>query len=260
MERSRKMGCGGLPTRRGALMVLAGAALLVPQAWAADEAAKSADTKSGDPKPADTKSDSGQAGEAGKLVSRDGFPLARMVAGDPPKLDYGEGVVVPCNKGAFLTLWEGDTFWLTFGFASSARSERAKADAVRRAEAVMKYLLLTLTFAPDRLQKVEGHGWRQLVEDPVNYVIGDLEVPGRSSMPLTDANRGFGGADQSNLSGAVNPGVGGPGGGFPQMDSGPSGFDPSAMLTKVNAFAAFVAMKKDISLTDVRTRAKNVVL
>ncbi len=201
----------------------------------------------------------GSASVAG--AADDGLPKPKVLPGKPLILDYGEGVKVPCDKGAFLTLWEGSTFWLTFGVGISPQSERAKGLAVHHAVGAMRYLLLTLAFAPDRLKKVEGNGWRQKVENPSNYVLGELELPGHPGMPMTDAFMGFGNADQHNL--AVVAGVGGFGGPNDMpgaYGSGPTDFNSAMMLNKVNAFCDYVVKKKDMSLADVRKRATNVQL
>jgi hypothetical protein len=185
-----------------------------------------------------------------------GLPKPTVIPGKPPIMDYGQGVKVPAGKGAFLTLWEGETFWLTFGFGISHNPERAKGEAVHHAVGAMKYLLLTLAFAPDRLEKVDGNGWHQKVESPVNYVLGEIELPGHPGMPMTDAFKQFGNADQMNLGGVGGTGDIGPGGGMGQ--SGPGGYNSAMLLGKVNAFCSYVVWKKDLALADVRTRAKMV--
>ena len=184
---------------------------------------------------------------------------AKLVPGNPSILDYGEGVKVPCNKGAFLTLWEGDTFWLTFGFGTSPQSERAKGEATHHAIGAMKYLLLTLAFAPDRLQKVEGNGWRQKVESPANYVLGELELPGRPGVPATDAFMGFGNADQNVYWGGA-PTLGGPSGVVGASQGAQTGINPAMMLNKAHAFCSYVVKKVDLDLNAVRARARFVQL
>lgn len=191
----------------------------------------------------------------------DALPKPKLVPGKPPVLDYGEGVRVPCDKGAFLTLWEGDSFWLTFGFGISPQSARAQGLAVHHAIGAMRYLLLTLAFEPDRLMKIEGNGWRQKQEDPSNYVIGELDLPGHPGRSITDAFMGLGSADQHNLAGVAGAGgFGGPGEMPGAYGDGPSSFNSAVMDNKVNAFCSFVVMKNDLSLADVRKRAKDVML
>lgn len=197
----------------------------------------------------------------GAAVRADGdVPTARTIPGHPPIMDFGDGVKVPLSRGAFLTLWDGPSYWLTFGFGSAAVGDRAKGLAVHHAIGAMRYLLLTLAFAPDRLQKVEGSGWRQKVEDPTNYVFGELELPGQPGAAVTDASMGFGNADANLFIGGNNgPGIG-PGTGMSDPGSAFTGIDRSAMLTGVNAFCSYVVKKRELSLDDVRARARLVHL
>lgn len=188
----------------------------------------------------------------------DDLPKATVIKGKPPYLDFNDGVKVPCNKEAFLTLWEGPKYWLTFGYGSAGLADLARSRASVRARGAMRYLLLTLAFAPDRLAKGEGQGWRQKVENPENYVMGDLDLPGRPSRALDDVFLGRGNADASRFWG--QPDVGGmvyatpTGPGGPQMTT--SGMMPSMSAMNVNAFCCYVVLKKDLSLDDVRQRAK----
>lgn len=187
-----------------------------------------------------------------------GLPKATILPGKPPLLDFGEGLKVPCDKSAFLTLWEGQTFWLTFGFASSSLNEVAKKHAVVRAVTAMRTLLLTLAFTPARLKSVDGHGWRQKEDKSFNYVIGELDLPGRASKALDDVFLGGGNVDSSSFWGDAT--LTGPGAlnstqsGGMEMDT--NGILPSLTLATVNAFCCYVVMKKDLSLDDVRHRAK----
>lgn len=187
------------------------------------------------------------------------LPKATVVKGKPPYLDFNDGVKVPCTKAAFLTLWDGPGYWLTFGFGSAGIADAAHSRAVYHAEGAMRYLLLTLAFAPDRLDLVEGHGWRQKVEKPENYVMGDLALPGRPSRALDDIFLGRGSANasvfwgQPDVGGMVATAPGGPGGG---PDLSTSGMIPSMTAISVNAFCCYVVRKKDLSLADVRQRAK----
>ena len=236
-----------MPTRRALFTGLAGSALalgLVPgTAFAADAPAAAPAAPKIDPE----------------------IPTAKTIAGKPPYMDFGDGVKVPLSKGAFLTLWEGPTYWLTFGFGIASITERAQGLAVHHAIGAMKYLLLTLAFAPDRLLKVDGNGWRQKVEDPLNYVLGELELPGKPARAVTDSFMGVGNADANLFLGAgANLMSTGPSGG-PNMatantGANAAGMNRSAMLAKINAFCSYVVKKKDLSLEDVRDRAKEVHL
>ena len=199
-----------------------------------------------------------QAPAAAAPLPDDGLPHASVVKGKPPYLEFNDGVKVPCNKGAFLTLWEGPTYWLTFGFGSASIADVAQSRAVLRAQGAMRYLLLTLAFAPDRLELIDGHGWRQKVEKTENYVMGDLDLPGRPSRALDDVFLGRGSSDAKFFWG--QPGVGGMASTAPTGPGGPeigsSGMAPSMTAMSVNAFCCYVVLKKDLSLADVRQRAK----
>jgi hypothetical protein len=192
------------------------------------------------------------------VPSDDGLPHATVVKGKPPYLEFNDGVRVPCTKGAFLTLWEGPSYWLTFGFGSAGIADIAQSRAVYHAEGAMRYLLLTLAFAPERLVLAEGHGWRQKDEKASNYVMGDLDLPGRPSRALDDVFLGRGNVDakmfwgQPDAGGMVSMAPSGPGG--PEI--GGSGMMPTMSAMSVNAFCCYVVLKKDLSLADVRQRAK----
>ena len=107
-----------------------------------------------------------------------------MIPGGPSILDYGDGVRVPCNKTAFFTLWESSTFWLTFGFGISPSLDATAAQAGTQAGGVMKFLLLKLAFAPERLIKVDGNGWRKKDPNARDFVLGELQLPGSPGKPV----------------------------------------------------------------------------
>lgn len=197
----------------------------------------------------------GNAAQAGQ--GQNALPKASVIKGSPPILDFGEGLLVPCDKTAFLTLWEAKDFWLTFGFASEGIYDVARLHARHRAKGAMRYLLLTLAFAPDRLESVGGHGWRQKHESPNNYVLGELDVPGQFSKTFDDAYLGNGQADLSGFWG--EPSGAGFGTAAPVMGSTPqadmSGSTPPSSTASVNAFCCFVTQKSQLSLKDVRERA-----
>ena len=179
----------------------------------------------------------------------DDTPKATVVKGTPPLLDFGDGLKIPMSKAAFLTLWEGKTFWLTYGAGRSSYSQRAQGEAVLYATGAMKLLLMTLAFAPDRLDHADG-GWRLKVQDTKNYVLGDVELPGKPYWPITDANfSGFGDMDSPGLNAPLTGS---------SMENGPASaqFDPAAQMAMVNAFTTFIVLKKNCSLDDVRARAR----
>jgi len=165
-----------------------------------------------------------------------GSPIATVIQGKPPVLDFGDGVRVPCNKEAFLTLWEGKTYWLAFGAGQASLRFAANGQAVDHAKASMTALLLTRAFAADRLEQVEGSGWRLKSGNIRDFVRGDLALPGNPFWPVNDAKSAFG----SGMV-AVIKGVG-------------ATMEPT--WTKVDAFAAYVILKKDLSLDDVRKYAQ----
>jgi hypothetical protein len=176
-------------------------------------------------------------------------PKATVIAGKPPILDFGDGVRVPCDKSAFLTLWEGPHYWLTFGAGRSHYAEQAQGQAVKYAKSAMKLLLMTLAFAPDRLAPIEGHGWRLRSRDIKDFVKGDLELPGNPFWPGTDAFMGFATSDAPAL-GSLGFGA--------QSSSGTTG--GTDLLTGswiyVDAFSAYVIFKRDVTLAWVRQHAQ----
>ena len=176
-------------------------------------------------------------------------PKATVIPGHPPVLDFGDGVRVPCSKEAFLTLWAGKTYWLTLGAGRSHYSEQAQGEAVQYARAAMKLLLMTLAFAPDRLDHIDGGGWRLKSQDIKDFVHGDIDLPGNPFWPTNDTNMAFGDLDSAAL-GSL---------GFGSMDpSGRSGGGPdlTGSPNYAGGYAAYVVFKKDVSLDYVRSHAQ----
>ena len=184
----------------------------------------------------------------------DDTPTAKLISGTPPVLDYGGGVKVPCNKDAFFTLWEGSTFWLTFGFGISPSLETAESKSTNQALGVMKFLLLTLAFAPNRLVKVDGNGWRK--KDPAahDFVLGELNLPGSPSKPVSDAFLGGGNVEISPFWSFGNNGISVPG---PTGVGGSVTPAPPSDLRQAeqHAFTSYIILKTNLSLDDVRKRA-----
>jgi hypothetical protein len=176
-------------------------------------------------------------------------PKATVIPGKPPVLDFGDGVRVPCNKEAFLTLWEGKTYWLTFGAGRAHYSEQAQGQSVKYASAAMKLLLMTLALAPDRLEHVDGGGWRLKTRNIKDFVRGVVDLPGNPFWPTTDANMSFGTTDAPAL-GSLDFGTLG--------SMGASGYDITGSWNYVDAFAAYVVFKKDVTLDYVRARTQIV--
>jgi len=184
------------------------------------------------------------------------------VPGTPPRLDFGDGLKIPLNKSAFLTLWENNNIWICYGVGRSTHSLQANGAAVRFAVGAMKLLLLTLAFAPERLEHVDNCGWRLKSRNPKDYVLGDIELPGKPVFPVTDANLGFGDSDSNSIPNApgASLGNGGPGSQSSSATAQPGGssFDMTGSFNKVDAFTAYIVKKKDVSLEYVRLHAQLV--
>jgi len=173
-------------------------------------------------------------------------PKATVIPGNPPQLDFHDGVRVPCTKEAFLALWEGKTYWLTFGAGRSHYSQQAQGQAVKYASAAMKLLLMTMALAPQRLARIAGGGWRLKSGDIGDFVKGDIALPGNPFWPTTDANMGFGSSDAPAL-GSL---------GFGLAGNERNSLDLVGSSLYVDAFAAYVVFKRDVSLDYVRTNAR----
>lgn len=181
-------------------------------------------------------------------------PSAKLTSDKPPLLDYGGDLKVPCTKDAFFTLWEGGTFWLTFGFGISPSVDIAKIRATKQAVGVMKFMLLTLAFAPQRLVKSDSSGWRK--KDPAahDFVLGELDLPVHPSKSMSDAFLGLGNTEISPFWNWGNNGApfeSSSRNNMPAQSGPPSNLRPSDQ----HAFSSQIVMKKDLSLDDVRKRA-----
>lgn len=173
-------------------------------------------------------------------AAEEDLPVAKLVKGSPSILDFGGGVEVPVSRDAFYTLWEGDTFWLTFGFGIAPQYDIAKKFAERQSLNLMKFMLLTLAFAPQRLIKVKGRGWRKKVPEARDFVLGELPLPVQHTNSMTDAFLGAGNVVISSFYGA-----------------GGAWADPHNWQVAMRyAFGATLVMKKDMSLDNVRARAR----
>jgi hypothetical protein len=178
-------------------------------------------------------------------------PKATVIDGKPPILDFGDGVRVPCDKSAFLTLWEGPKYWLTLGAGRSHYSEQAQGQAVKYAKAAMQLLLMTLAFSLGRLEHVDGGGWRLKSKDIKDFVKGVVDLPGNPFWPGTDAFMGFGLSDAPSL-GSL---------GFGTLSS--SGITGGTDLLTgssiyIDAFSAYVVFKRDVTLAWVRSHSQLV--
>lgn len=167
-----------------------------------------------------------QRSEDGVVKGRRGGP--NMIKGDPPRLDFGGGLVIPMNASIFRTLWEGEDRWVTYGRAVSRLEVKAMQQAEIAAIGTMKLMLLTQAFAPERLVRFETCGWRNRTSDANDLVLGDIPLPGKPVMPTTD-----------RVTGSVTDG-----------DTGGVGEDGWHAVT------GYMVMKKDITLADVKARAQ----
>jgi hypothetical protein len=182
----------------------------------------------------------------------DGKPQAAVIPGKPPIMDFGDGLKIPLSKDAFLTLWEDKSFWLTYGVGRSSYSQRAEGEGVKFAKGAMELLILTLAFAPDRLEHVNDCGWRLKDPKAKNYVLGNIDLPGEPFWPITDAGMsGFGGTDSPGL----NAPPSGTMAGGPNWQPG-SSWNSSLGDNRVDAFTAYMVKKKDVDLAYVRARAQ----
>ncbi|MDR3527269.1 MAG: hypothetical protein P4L57_08295 [Rhizomicrobium sp.] len=181
-------------------------------------------------------------------------PNAKVVRGYPNVLDFGNGLKIPFDKRAFLALWEGPNFWLTYGFGRGRSTDQANEQAVKGAAGTMQVMLLTLAFEPDRLICEDG-GWRLKDQNLANYVRGYLELPGRPFAPIADTKYGFGNLEGAAPSMMLQPSTpAGPGGGggwsqpyVPLDSTGPN---------RISAFTNYILRKKDVDLAYVRDHAQ----
>lgn len=118
-------------------------------------------------------------------------PKPKLIKGNPDKVDFGHGLLIPMSKDAFHALWEGDDRWISYGHGFGSNESAAMGQAEEAAIGTMKLYLLTLAFAPDRLVRVEGGGWRLKSENTADLVKGDVKLPGRPVMPTVDHSYDF---------------------------------------------------------------------
>jgi hypothetical protein len=168
-----------------------------------------------------------RAGEPEIVKGRKGGP--NMIKGDPPRLDFGGGLIIPMNSSIFKALWEGEDRWITYGRALSTQKTRAMGQAEDAAVGKMKLMLLTLVFAPDRLERFEGCGWKLKSESTIDLVKGDIALPGRPVMPTVD-----------EVSGQMG-----------QVPEGGSVGDPA-----FHAITGYMVMKKDAPLEYIKKKAQ----
>jgi hypothetical protein len=159
-------------------------------------------------------------------------PEPTIIKGQPPKLDFGDGLRVPLDKEAFATLWEDSGRWMTFGLGLGRAESDSNAKADKAASLTMQIMLLTLANAPERLERVDGGGWRSRSGKISDLVMGDVPLPGRPVRPANGSymdNRLFGG-----------PGL------------TPDSAADIQSYQRFVAATAYVVKKADLSLDDVR--------
>lgn len=168
-------------------------------------------------------------------------PKPKLIRGKPDKVDFGHGLLIPMSNDAFHTLWEGDDRWITYGHGFGHNTASAMGQAERSAVGTMKLMLITLAFAPERLVRVDGGGWRVKSEKVADLVQGDIYLPGRPVMPTTDFYNSF----QTGTSNASSTDAGG---------SGPSANGEES----THATTGWLLWKKDVSLDYVHQHAQLV--
>jgi hypothetical protein len=113
-------------------------------------------------------------------------PAPKFIKGHPDKVDFGHGLLVPMSKDAFHVLWEGDDRWITYGHGFGHNEAAAMGQAEEAAVGTMKLMLVTMAFAPERLERVDGGGWRLKSGNTDDLIRGEIYLPGRPVMPTTD--------------------------------------------------------------------------
>lgn len=155
----------------------------------------------------------------------------KLIKGTPNKVDFGHGLVVPMNHDAFETLWEGDDRWIAYGHGFGSTEAKAMGQAEEAAIGTMKLFLLTLAFAPERLERFETCGWRLKSGKLTDLVHGDVSLPGRPVLPTVDHVNAY---DTANSGSSSNE---------------------SPEDTSSHATTGWVVWKSDITLDQIRKMA-----
>lgn len=179
-------------------------------------------------------------------------PKPKLIKGEngqPDMVDFGHGLMVPMSSAAFHTLWEGDDRWITYGHGFGHNKAGAMGQAEEAAIGTMKLYLLTLAFAPDRLIRVDGGGWRLKSGNLADLVKGEIELPGRPVMPTTDEVMGVNKSGKGAVAAGAN-------GSATAIDSaGGVDYSNASGEQATHATTGWLIWKKEISLDDVRHRA-----
>jgi hypothetical protein len=169
--------------------------------------------------------------------------LIKGLRGVPDMVDFGHGLLVPMSKDAFHALWEGDDRWITYGHGFGHRVASAMGQAEEAAIGTMKLYLITLAFAPERLMRIDGGGWRLKSGNAADLILGDIRLPGRPVMPAVDEVNGINGYATGDSS-------------VPPASSSDA---PSAIAANgeqpTHATTGWLVWKKDITLDYVRGKA-----
>lgn len=174
-------------------------------------------------------------------------PKPKLIKGNPAqgipdKVDFGHGLLVPMSNEAFHTLWEGDDRWITYGHGFGHNTVSAMEQAEESAIGTMKLYLITLAFAPERLVRVDGGGWRLKSGKLEDLVKGDIHLPGKPVMPTTDLYNSF----QKGTSGASSA----------DADTAGSGMPSTNGEESTHATTGWLVWKSDITLDYVRQHAQ----
>ncbi len=162
-------------------------------------------------------------------------PRPRLIRGRPAKVDFGHGLLIPMSRDAFHVLWEGDDRWITYGHGFGRYEARAMEQAEVAAEGTMKLMLITLAYAPQRLRRVTGGGWRLKSGNVADLVKGDIWLPGRPLLPTID-RLGFNPDDAQEA----------------RADAGAA----NRVHGSIHATTGWLLWKKDVTLDYVRRHAR----
>jgi hypothetical protein len=158
-------------------------------------------------------------------------PKPKLIKGNPDKVDFGHGLLVPMSRDAFDALWEGDDRWIAYGHGVGGNEAKAMGMAEEAAIGTMKLFLLTLAFTPEKLERVDGGGWKLKSRNTADLVRGDIDLTGRPVMPVVDRMNTFLGGEA------------------PPTSAGNEAF---------HATTGWLIWKSEVTLDDVRRRARLV--
>jgi hypothetical protein len=132
-------------------------------------------------------------------------------------------------------LWEDSGRWITFGLGLGRMESDSNAKADKAASLTMQIMLLTLAYAPERLEQVDGRGWRPRSGKLGDLMMGEVPLPGK---PVRPAGGSY-----------MDDGLLG------RLGGGGAAADITSDLQAYQRFVAataYVVKKADLSLEDVR--------